>query len=421
MRSQPIGDSGSSRRERGPIRFLPDLGTPIVISLLIIIIGLGVATTILALTIPDQKRAQLTRFQKVADESFLRFSSALDYYKYSGLWLHQACRNRNMSFDEYRGVYQYISSTGLEFQGLACGYNVSSSERVAFENQSRTYLKAHYPEADYHGFIGYSTNLSTGDLQLGPMPNVSHYFVTHFVEPLENPYNQQAIDFDMFTSHYDSKIVLQSLKTGSLTVTERLRLLPPPKNASEPYEYSLTMAHPGLPLRVLADPDGRSDAHYHDVALLVIRFVALLQKAYQNMSVDDEMVLSVYDSTASVVAVKGQPAFLGGITLGPNPMSYNAEVSYTEFLDDFSQRMSKTLVLAERQWTMVAIAKCGTYEPDYFVTVFGALMIVVASLCAALWVYSRSRARAERVTLTLDNAKRAAQAERDLNDFIAHE
>jgi signal transduction histidine kinase len=62
----------------------------------------------------------------------------------------------------------------------------------------------------------------------------------------------------------------------------------------------------------------------------------------------------------------------------------------------------------------------------------GGIIIFVASCCLAWWVYASTKrvdqfnrlystAESEKATLILDNARRATKAERELNDFIAHE
>ena len=324
-----------------------------------------------------------------------------------------------MPFGRFREVYEYISSTGLEFLGLACGLNVSSSERPFFENQSKAYLASRFPYYEYEGFTGVELNETTGTAQVIPMPNKSFYFVTHFVEPLEDPYNLAAVDFDLLSSQYHSIVVTQALQTGNLSMTERLRYLPPPDDPSDPYEYSLISVNPGLPIE-----SNRSygEKHFRDAAILVLRFNALLEKAYQGYAVDQETIIYVYDSTASVIANEGQPAFLGGAALHSDSITLVPELNYTRLSDGKSSpRADMGVFFAGRQWSFVVVASPETYKPDYFLAIFGALMIVLASACAALYIYSRSRARSERAAILLESAETAARTERDLNDFIAHE
>ncbi|GKY92170.1 hypothetical protein MPSEU_000188300 [Mayamaea pseudoterrestris] len=388
----------------------------IVVCLLIGMVGLGVGATILAIDIPEQAQAQSNRFHKVADEAFLRFNGALDEYKVSGLWLHQACHDRRMPNSQFRDLYRHITWTGVEFLGLACGLNVTASERRYFENQSRKYLAKRFPEFQYRGFTGVTYNDTTGKTESVPMPNATSYFVAHFVEPLENPYNQRTVDFDMSTSSYHREVITQALVSGNFSVTGRLSYLPPPSDPAHPYEYSLMMAHPGLPANI---DEATGTGPYGDAAILVVRFNALLEKAYNDFSISEETTLYVYDSTPSIIDKKGQPVYLGGARLGPSKLSIIAEANYSSLWS--TPRQDKIVSFAGRQWSVVVIAPPTAYKPNYFLAIFGALMIVVASACAAMWIFARTRAKAEKTAILLDSAERAARAQRELNDFIAHE
>jgi CHASE1-domain containing sensor protein len=418
--SQPTKtkDPGGRPRSLLSVRF-PEVSAPAFIAMLIVLIGIVIGATVLGLDIPNQMTAQSERFYKVADEAFLKFVSALENYKVSGIWLHEACQNRKMSFKEFRGVYEHITSTGLEFQGISCALNVTSSERPFYENQTRAYLAGNYPTASYAGFMGCRPATEEGDCQIGRRRNASYYLVTHFVEPLEDFWNLVTLDFDMMTTWHQRKIIFQALETNSLSVTERLQYLPPPDDESDAYQYSLMMVHPGIPHK---RNDSLQLRPSEDIAIVVVRFVALLLKAHQKYKVDEETMIYVYDSTKSVIDEKGQPLFLGGAKIGKGNLTITPEISFTDLQQaDINLREDKVLSIAERQWTFVAVAPQGAYEPEYFLIVFGALMIVVASTCAALWIYSISKARAEKTAILLESAEKAAKSERELNDFIAHE
>lgn len=263
------------------------------ISLLIVLAGLVIGASVLGLEIHDQIQTQSDRFHTVAGEAFLKFESAMDDYKVSGLWLHQACHNRNMSFEAFRELYQYVTSTGLEFQGVSCAFNVNADERPILEEQSTTYLAKKYPNFNYTGFTGCVTE----ECLVGPRsPNASSYLTLHFVEPLENQYNRIKVDFDMSSSTSRDRVVEQALVTGNLSVTERLRFLPPPKDKTQPYECSIIMAHPGIEI----DKNATETLHDGDVAILVIRFAGLCLKAHREFVVEDDTRFYAYVSTVSV-------------------------------------------------------------------------------------------------------------------------
>lgn len=410
----------NSKRVFRPICRGTDLGAPLVLCLLISTVGLGIAATVLSMIIPEQRQNQADKFYTVADEAFIRFETSIDDYRVSGLWVHQACLNRQMSFLKFREVYEYIISTGLDFQAISCGRNVSSSERSSYEAQSRRFLAQNYPEFDYVGFTSVELNRTTNIPEHGPASSKSFYYVTHLVEPLEDPFNKRAIDFDISTSPSHGDIARQALETGLISVTERLEYLPHPQDPVQPYEYSLIIAHPGLPVQ---DVPFKASEQSKDTAIMVVRFAALLEKAFRDVSVVENTVILVYDTTVQAGYSGGrEPEFLGGVQLGDKQVTNIHEVNYSTLQSaEHALRKDTTLNFAARQWSFVVLASPNAYQPQYFLVILGASMIVLASACAALWIFTRLRARAEKAAILLGAAKKAAQAERELNDFIAHE
>ena len=92
----------------------------------------------------------------------------------------------------------------------------------------------------------------------------------------------------------------------------------------------------------------------------------------------------------------------------------------------------KDISAANKVWTVVILSVDGTFEPDLFFVILGGAIIGVASIFLGLWIWSNNRrlirfnhmkaqVDAEKAALILTNAKETAKAERDLNDFIAHE
>jgi hypothetical protein len=116
------------------------------------------------------------------------------------------------------------------------------------------------------------------------------------------------------------------------------------------------------------------------------------------------------------------PVFLGGGSIGQTRWRPLPELEHSK-LRAFKKALTfdATVSFAMRRWSFIVIAPPHSYKPDLFLTIFGALMIIVASACAAQWIFSRSKARSEKAAILLESAKKAAQGERELNDFIAHE
>ena len=55
------------------------------------------------------------QFDRRASELVSEIESSWHDYETAGLWIHQACRNGNTTRQDFRAVYEYLSSGGLEF------------------------------------------------------------------------------------------------------------------------------------------------------------------------------------------------------------------------------------------------------------------------------------------------------------------
>ena len=74
------------------------------------------------------------------------------------------------------------------------------------------------------------------------------------------------------------------------------------------------------------------------------------------------------------------------------------------------------------------VAPENTYQANIVFVVLGGIIIFFASIFLALWVFRitkitqlKAAVEAEKAALILDTARKATKAERELNDFIAHE
>jgi len=130
---------------------------------------------------------------------------------------------------------------------------------------------------------------------------------------------------------------------------------------------------------------------------------------------------------------------MGGAKVITDSSGATVELQFTqevelEELNSRSYRLKtqQDIQVANRDWTVTVIAAKGTYQPHLAFIIVGGVIISIASIFLAIWVYTNSRrvtrynqlksqSEAEKASLILENAKRATKAERELNDFIAHE
>ena len=271
----------------------------------------------------------------------------------------------------------------------------------------------------------------TGTPKLGPRSEQPFYQPIHYLEPLENVKNQAALDFDLTTSALRWTAVQQALTTQKPAVTERLKLIEETQSGTESYAYSVIFMHPGMP-----------GLATEDVALIAIRFPELLTRTTILYEDDSDLSLYVFDSTDSYE----KPLYLGGATV----YSYRGdgddfdidydyqgtslpEIELSEVEAQAGRHIArKTSTIGSREWTFVVLADDSDFRPQIFFVVFGSSIILLLTICLVCWMRNiavrqdrlaefQAAAEAEKTALVIRGAKQAAIAERELNDFIAHE
>lgn len=134
---------------------------------------------------------------------------------------------------------------------------------------------------------------------------------------------------------------------------------------------------------------------------------------------------------------KEEPVFLGGMRVAQRRVDGKAVLEQLQEVrlgDLAGQRQVHATLedIADREWTAVVVAVEGTFQPNFLFVILGGVIILAASLLLAGWVYGNAKrvarynamkaeSEAEKVALVLENTRKAADAERELNDFIAHE
>ena len=411
------------------------------IAILIGMVGMGASALILGAGIRSANQDQELKFLGLGAEIMNQFERAVADYVTAGLWVHQACFQRTrttMTHREFRVVYEYLVSTGLEFQALSFVQQVNTpAEREALENRTRAFVQEEHPELTYPGFVGFNT---VGQPP-GPRNVSDSYLAVQFVEPFEDPKNKAALTFDIATSRERKKAAELALETYKPAMTERLKLLKESVDGTEQYAYTSILFHPGVPLSN-ATPSAVAEGRPRDLALTVVRIPDALVRARQNLKLKHHASLYIYDSTPEEVKVyDGVPPFLGGALFHSDDefadtnelVQFSNELNLTDLkASSYRYIYEHTLPIASRQWTFVVVGHNDTFEPDVIFVAIGAAMIFVASLCLSAWIVTNHRKLTqinklkkqnedERTQLKLEHAHRAAQSEREMNDFLSHE
>ncbi len=419
---------------------------------LIVVLGAATCAAFLAVGITEAKEDETDEFTNRAHDLVMELERAWEDYVAAAAWMHGRCRNRDFTRADFRVSYEYLKGSGLQFQAVQFDPNITRDGRAAAEEEARAFYAEYHPQVNYTGIVGFETANSTS---LEPRSEQDFYFPIHYMEPVEG--NERAIDLDYHASGSRKKTVLFCMDEGRPALTDRLRLVQETTESA----YGVVLMHPGFNLtdevaRLSTSAESGGNASQsststsataatesgngvwpRDIASLVIRIPDLLRRAGENR--EDSTVVYLYDNSDT----GGVPLFLGAAEILPDPggggpatLAFLAERTYdnvtAHIRTDGHLYHEETVLAANKEWIVLVHTVDGTYQPSIVFVVLGGAIIFLASMALAWWMYSNQRrmddynkmraaSEAERAALILDNARQATKAERELNDFIAHE
>ena len=405
---------------------------PSAIAGLVIFLGTAATAAFLGLGISSAVMAAHKDFDRSASVLIQQVEIAFKDYEVAALWTHQACTSHEgFSHQDFRELYERLYSTGIDAQ-IEFLPNVTHAQRAEYEEQARAYYAKEYPYIDYKGFYGQESVNGTAEKTWVLRSDAKFYFPVHFIEPITG--SEAALGMDVYTVK-DSRSVDKCLRTWKPVLSEPARLV----EETAAHAFSVFFFHPGTPLST--QPNLRP----RDLSLVVIRIPDLVERAGQTRTCSSSVFL--YDTTnASEEGTDDQlgELFLGGVQLTVsdldrqhNGYTLHPPTSLAEVRRNSRLIRERVVPIADRQWTIAVVAVDGTYEPQFSFAVVVAVLLFVCSIFISAWIYSsirysnmrrrakltqvQSASEAEKAALVLENATRAAQAERTLNDFIAHE
>lgn len=177
------------------------------------------------------------------------------------------------------------------------------------------------------------------------------------------------------------------------------------------------------------------DARPTEIAVFVIRTVDLMERAYQSLVHSFRIYL--YDETDYLAGEVDKGYFLGASDLvyakdGTRrqdilPLTVYEDIDYLGKPSD-----EQFIDIADRTWRVVFIATDDEFHPELTFVIFGGVLLFICTLLCAGWAsfyLSREKrikqmrldAEREKASYMLLAAKRATEAERLQNEFIAHE
>jgi signal transduction histidine kinase len=404
-------DDGSASMNSADHRLRQLLSTRVVV-FFILLLGAATAAAFTAIGVTSAKEEQRDQFDRRALDLVNQIQRAWEDYVTAAAWIHGQCRSRGFTRTDFRQTYEYLINSGLSFQAAQFDPNITHAERPAAEEEARKFYDDNYPTVNYRGFIGFNYDNSTS---LDPRNDAPFYFPIHYMEPVVG--NEVAIDLDYHASGSRQRTVLFCMDKGLPALTDRLRLVQEKTESA----FGVVLMHPGYNLTTTPD------VWPHDLASIVIRIPDLLRRSTTDQS--EDYAVYIYDKDDS----GGTPLFLGAAVFeSQSELIFQEEKELDEIRQVDALIFEGEILAANKEWIIFVHSLEGTFKPNNVFVILGGLVIFASSIALALFVRTntkrvekfnkmRASSDAEKASLILDNARQATVAERELNDFIAHE
>lgn len=386
------------------------------ITALIVLLGFFTSNAFLYLGVRTAYKEQEDQFFRSADETIRRVQRAWYDYIHAASMIHARCRSRNFTREEFRQLYEYLIDSGLRFQAAQFDPLIARHERDMYEAEARDFYAAHYPHVQYRGIV----SVDHDNTSVTKSRDESEFYVpVHYMEPIVG--NEAAIGLDYHVAGSRIRTVEECLKTGKPALTDRLKLV-----REEEEAYGVILMHPGVNLTT------QSDVWPRDLSSIVIRIPDLLNRSMENQG--ESTAAFLFDP--SVLAPSGEPLFLGGVRVDQNrdddhKLTFLPDTELSQLVKRHHYCKMGNVNAANKVWKVVVVAVEGRFQPQLLFVLLGSAVIFVASVCLAYWNYSnaervrkfnaiQAQAEAEKQALILASARQSAEAERELNDFIAY-
>ena len=360
---------------------------------LIIFIGAAVTAAFVAVGVKGGQNTSIYNFEQRSTEILHAFESAWHDYELFALWTHESCSKpfynntgKVLEFgqdpglikgycsrQEFRKIYEYMISEGLDIQAAQFIPNVSHAERPYLEYEARAYYAKNYPYINYTGFKQFRPE--GGLQQFSDVRDV--YFPVHFVEPVET--NEGVIDLDLYSSvTVHKRAIVEAVATWKPVVSDRLKLVQDAVRA--PNAYSTLLFHPGTSISF-------SDATKASaLSLLVVRIPDLMFRATR--TVQREVTIYVHDASKS--ESREDAVFMGANAIAiQDGVPVLTDLNVTKLTEipvpKNSRSFEKQVLVTNRAWIITVVSELD--KPDIVFVVVGGVLILMACILVSIWFH----------------------------------
>eukprot|EP00934_Nitzschia_sp_Nitz4_P008096 Nitzschia sp. Nitz4//scaffold12_size214221//42409//45425//NITZ4_001486-RA/size214221-augustus-gene-0.25-mRNA-1//-1//CDS//3329534978//8086//frame0 len=412
--SRSYGETTSSG---GLSQLLPN--RTISIALLVGLVGLCWSTLFLGFGIENAVDDERQQFNVVGDDFAFELQETIMQFVSASMWVHQACFLGSVTRQDFVGVYEYVSSY-LQVEAVEWIPRVSHEDRALLEEEGEEYYTNEFPVLDYQGIVGYEGDGSTA---IEYRSAQAFYQPVHYVQPIQD-LNSDFVEFDLLSSPDHKAAIDLAFETWLPSATPATHWTLSTGGRSE--DLYFRFLHPGIELTSLPNQTTQ------DLGSVAVRVKTLLEIASQN--VRDDISVYIYDTTN-----EREPQFLlAAEVYAEGTGEVMADLVYLDpiSIDEASASVFFTRIqnvsVASRTWTLVVIALEDTFEPNIGYLILAGKFILVASLTVSLWILTnwrrartvleiKRKSEMEKTAVIVRSARENAKAERELNDYIAHE
>lgn len=453
------------------------------LALLIIIIGLTAAVVFIRIGIQNAARDAQHEFDKTVDVMMSNLQTTWRDYTTAAVWIQEACgvgKERLLLLDNFDDIIyqnwsscsrqdfyeltQAIKSMGMDYEAMVWVANITHAERAAVEQEGKEYFASQ--GVPYLGHFttftpveSNKTNATWTDI-LRPIPasESAFYFICRYVEPLTTFVSN---DVDIWRDPSYQWGITQGIKTGAPFIG---RALPLPRDPVIYYfQPEFKSNRTTFQSRMAVHPYARPGLGGLGINVRIYMNLAM-DRAYIRDSRIRELSLYMYDiptdferEIASIAGkeplgryqatIHNSTLFMGGLRSVKRVVDGSSALRSEHEVVTIGNSISMEQALGDdsfkytvvpyrhpgREWKIIFVDSEGNFEAQttLFVGLGGAIIFLSCLLVASWMVTSvrrshqihvvHSMAKAEKAAIVVANAEKAARAERELNDYIAHE
>uniref|UniRef100_A0A7S3L3M9 histidine kinase n=1 Tax=Amphora coffeiformis TaxID=265554 RepID=A0A7S3L3M9_9STRA len=402
-------------------------------------LGCACAAAFMILGVRSAAKDQALRLEKRTDEIVQAVQTTWHEYETVALWIHHNLRTKTdySTFWEERRkfeiLYQYIHSNGLQVEAISYLPNITHDLREDLEAESAAYYQQVDPSYKYQGFTGLVAKDpgAPGDVSLERRPDHPFYFPQLLVQPIVRD-NEFYIDLD-FLSTYFALLMTQAFEENLPIISNPFPHIGPNARSKGNVMF---LVHPGVPI---VESWQDTPTPNRAMASVLFSFSAFIQRATQEHAAHPEHSESIYifdTSTTSGTYVLFGAADLtvGADGLDVSPQLVTEPVSWDTLHRETPGKylLHRDIQVAQQIWKVVVVTSPYEVQSQTTYPIVGGVIMLFACFVVVGWYLShtyrdlklqrlKQATEAEKASLIVQHAAAAADAERQRNEYLAHE